>query len=248
MAQQKPAFFSQSGSDDSPPPWNLSSALLTVLAAFIIMIAVSTIVGVLLGERVQSALVLIAWTFGNIAIIAFVIQSRRDPKDAPALRLTPAQMPLPLLVFLGAGVALALDLISLALTKQFLPVPELITVTPTDTLTGIFAIALMLAAQPIAEELVFRGVAFPALRTRLGALPGLLLSALGYGVYHYALYTPLYANAPEETALWYGLLLPTLHGLLFSVIRARTGSSRAAIVVHVGVGLFALIKVFVLIR
>ncbi|MBC7814346.1 MAG: CPBP family intramembrane metalloprotease, partial [Burkholderiales bacterium] len=101
------------------------------------------------------------------------------------------------------------------------------------------AVLLMVLAQPIAEELVFRGILFPALRAATGAWAGLFLSALLYGTFHLLTYAP-----PQEglVGVWYGLFAPLLAGLVIGGIRAYTGSTRAAIVMHVGFGIFAVLK------
>jgi len=99
----------------------------------------------------------------------------------------------------------------------------------------------MVFAQPIGEELVFRGVLFPSLRMIFGGWGGLLVNALVYTAFHAAIYT---ANtvANGSTALWVSIGIPILHGLIFAAFRAYTGSTRAAIVAHAMFGLFAIVK------
>jgi membrane protease YdiL (CAAX protease family) len=106
----------------------------------------------------------------------------------------------------------------------------------------------MLIAQPLGEELVFRGVVQPVFRTILSAWPGLLVTALVYGLFHQLAYPPAYADISSQTALWYGLALPALQGVIFGMNRAVTGSTRAAIFAHAAFGLFALLKVFIIVR
>ena len=73
---------------------------------------------------------------------------------------------------------------------------------------------------PVAEELLFRGILFPALaRTRLGFWGAAIVSTIGWTLLH------SYSLA--------GMILVFLLGMLFSWVFARTGSLRVPIVAHV---------------
>jgi membrane protease YdiL (CAAX protease family) len=229
------------------PPWSLFAAVFTIIAAFTGIVAAVGLVQTWLGER-PSTLVS-AWTLGNLVMIFLITRTRRAEKDRAALRLEAVRVPLSLLLVLNIGAAMALDLLSLAVTGAFLPAPELLALwQQPEAATWVFGVLLMLVAQPFGEELVFRGVAQPALRAALGAWGGLIVTAVLYGVFHMLAYPPRYAGVTQTTVIWYGLILPILQGMVFSVNRAATGSTRAAIAAHVAFGLFALLKVFLLVR
>jgi membrane protease YdiL (CAAX protease family) len=98
-------------------------------------------------------------------------------------------------------------------------------------------------AQPVAEELVFRGIALPALRQGFGAWMGLVLCSLAYGLFHQLAYS---SPTNDATLVWYGLALPLLAGLFISGVRVYTGSTRAAIAAHMAFGLFAVLKALTL--
>jgi len=252
MTDQRSSFLARLNPPESAPPWGLPAAALAIVGAFVAMIAVSVFVGTWLGER--PATLLIGWTFGGLAVLAFVLQSRRSAPDRAALRLTRTRMVLPLLLALNIAIAMLLDLLSLGVTGQFLPVSELLPLAqqPGEVASWLFAVVFMVIVQPIAEELVFRGVTLPALRATFGGWAGILASAILYGVFHFVVYSPtypaLYPDATRDTALWYGLLLPSLDGLVFSLVRARAGSTRAAIIAHAAFGIFALLKLLYLAR
>jgi len=53
-------------------------------------------------------------------------------------------------------------------------------------LTAAFAITL----GPLMEELFFRGFMYPILARRMGAFWGIILTALPFGLIHYAQYRP----------------------------------------------------------
>ena len=69
----------------------------------------------------------------------------------------------------------------------------------------------------VAEELLFRGVLFGALRARLGATAAVLGSAVAFGLYHGS----IYRFAPAAFA-----------GILLGVVRAASGSLAPALAFH----------------
>jgi membrane protease YdiL (CAAX protease family) len=245
MAERK-SLLVKIGTLEPAPPWGLGAVALALVIAFAAVIVGST-VALALFEN-QPFLLLAGWTLGGIITIASVLQMRRRPEDRAALKLDKSGASLLFIMFLCIGFALLFDLIGLAITGAFLPKPELLGV---DLQAGglaawVFAIAFMLLAQPIAEELVFRGVAFPVLRTMLGAWLGLIACAALYAVFHLLAYPPDYVGVTGITPIWYGLALPFLDGLIISAVRAHTGSIRAAVAAHIAFGLFALVKALVI--
>jgi membrane protease YdiL (CAAX protease family) len=245
MAERK-SLFAPIGTLEPAPPWGLGAAALTVIVAFVAIIVGTTVALVLFED--QPYALLAGWTLGGIVTIASVRQTRRRPEDRAALKLGAGGRPLVFVMFLCIGFALLFDLISLGVTGTFLPKPELLGV---DLRAGgvalwAFAVAFMLLAQPVAEELVFRGIVFPALRTALGAWLGLAACAAVYAVFHLLAYPPNYVSVTGITPIWYGLVLPFLDGLVISAIRAHSGSTRSAVAAHIAFGLFALIKALAL--
>lgn len=243
MSAERPSLLKRIATLESAPPWSLGFALLTLLLAFVAVVAAVAFAEVWVGGR--PAALLIGWTLAGLVMAMFVFQWRRAEQDRAALRLGAPRVALPLLLVINLGMAMLLDLVSLALTGQFVPLPELLPLAqaPGDAFAWVFAAVLMLVAQPLGEELVFRGVAQPALRAALGAWPGLLVAALAYGAFHLLAYTPQYAQGSADAFLWFGLILPALDGVVFGINRAATGSTRAAILAHATFGLFALLKV-----
>jgi membrane protease YdiL (CAAX protease family) len=246
----KQSLLARIGTLEPAPPWNFAVALYAIIAATAAMIAASLLFGTLLEG--QTVALLFGWCVGGVVTIFLVRRSRRRPADIEALRLTPPRAPLILLLLFNLGIAILLDLLSLGVTGAFLPVPELLPLTQT-TGTGslLIGVLFMIAIQPTAEELVFRGVALPALRTTFGAWLGLMICALASGFFHFVIYSPssyaaLFPETSSQAALWYAFALPTLAGLVFGINRAATGSTRAAFAAHSAFGLFAVLKLIVL--
>ena len=75
---------------------------------------------------------------------------------------------------------------------------------------------------PVCEELIFRGFLQPLLVRSLGAPAGILATALPFGLLHFQ----EYGNS------WRHVLLISLSGVAFGLMRHATGSTKAAAVMH----------------
>jgi membrane protease YdiL (CAAX protease family) len=123
--------------------------------------------------------------------------------------------------FAGIGVLmLALDFLG-----RFLPMPK---TTPFDQffarpsdayLTVVFAVSL----GPLMEELFFRGFLYPVLARRLGAVGGIVFTALPFGLMHYLQYRS-----------WSAVLIVVLVGVVLTTVRAMTKSVASSFLAHVG--------------
>jgi len=82
--------------------------------------------------------------------------------------------------------------------------------------------ALGITLAPLCEELGFRGFLQPLLVRSLGAVPGVLLTALPFGLLHYQ----EYGNS------WRHALIIAVAGAAFGWMRQATGSTKAAVVMH----------------
>ncbi len=234
------------GRVDFTPPWSLTSAAIVVIVAFFLLL-IGAAVGYIWLEDAPSAR-LLGWSFGALLMLLLVWQTLA--KDRAALKLNAPRLPLALIAFVGLGIAIALDVVGLAITRAFLPAPETISVASgtVDIVGLVLAGVLLIIAQPIGEELVFRGVLLPALRTAWGGWVGLIVSAIAYGIFHWLAYTPTYsAEYGDFAPYWYGLIVPMVGGFVFGVVRVETNSTRAAIIAHAAFGLFAVFKVVVLV-
>ena len=85
-------------------------------------------------------------------------------------------------------------------------------------LIGLFATTL----GPLCEELIFRGFLQPLLVRSFGAAPGILLTAVPFGLLH----LQQYGNA------WQSGVLITFAGAVFGMVRHVTNSTRASTSVH----------------
>jgi len=95
-----------------------------------------------------------------------------------------------------------------------------------DLITGRSAFVLMtlLGAvfAPAFEEILFRGFLFPVTARTFGPWLGAVVTALPFGLLHGA----------QNHWAWQPLVLITLAGLIFGIVRFRTGSTLAAFLLH----------------
>ncbi len=77
---------------------------------------------------------------------------------------------------------------------------------------------------PLAEELLFRGLLFPALEARIGGVLGTLLTALAFALLH----------ASQLGRAWAPLLMLFLVGVVLTVVRWRARSLAASVLMHMG--------------
>ncbi len=144
------------------PPWSLTWALWVVLIAIVAAFAGTLVAYGLTNGSLAAPL--LGWTLGGLVTIAFIWRSRRA--DRESLRLSFKNVRLYIVLLLGVGMAVLVDVIGLGVTQAYLPAPELAGLfgIHVDLIAWLLAALFMLAVQPVAEELVFRAVLFVSLR------------------------------------------------------------------------------------
>src|SRR5262245_36892035 len=86
---------------------------------------------------------------------------------------------------------------------------------------------VLVVAAPIAEEMLFRGLLYRGLEAKIGVLATITITSVVFGLLHY-----LGFGCPRAVAT--GCL-----GLLFGIIRWRTGNTTAAMVTHAAINFTA---------
>ena len=133
------------------------------------------------------------------------------------------QWPARWLPFLAGGAALGM---AVQFASNWLPSPPELPIdkmlrTSTDAwLMSIFGVFIA----PFAEELLFRGLLFPALSRRAGAVAGLALTSIAFGALHAA----QLANA------WLFVGFIVMVGAVLTLVRWRFHSLAASTLVHMG--------------
>jgi membrane protease YdiL (CAAX protease family) len=108
---------------------------------------------------------------------------------------------------------------------RFLPMPK---TTPFDQfferpMDAYLTVAFAITLGPLMEEIFFRGFLYPVIARRLGVVWGVILTALPFGMMHYAQYRS-----------WSAVLIIILVGLVLTTVRAVTKSVASSFLAHVG--------------
>lgn len=91
-----------------------------------------------------------------------------------------------------------------------------------DRTTLIVFAVFVVAIGPLCEELAFRGFMMPLLMRSFGALPGIMVTGALFGSLH----------GPEYSWSWQHVLLVSVAGMVFGLVRYKTGSTAAAVFLH----------------
>lgn len=246
--ENKSGFFAWLGVPEAAPPWSMGETIaalvayalaLTMLASGVALSGVASI-----NAPIPPEALLFGWTVGLLVAAAFVFFTRqRSPQQRAALGLSSASLlPLPIVLLAGVAAAFTIDLIAAAGVGSILPLAALRGLG-SDAGTWLLAAVFLLLAQPLGEGLVFQGLLLPRLRASLGPWGGWLLTGLLYGLLSFLIYGAQLSGADQ---IWYGLIAPLLSGLFLGALRVRSGSTRAAIVGQMSLGLGALALAFAL--
>nr|MCU0513522.1 CPBP family glutamic-type intramembrane protease [Anaerolineae bacterium] len=177
-------------------------------------------------------------------VTGYVLATRRQQGHLPALGLqAESALPLPFVLLTGVAAAMTIDVI-VAAGGGFQVAAMLTGIGVTDDwLEWLLAAIFVIFLQPLAENLVFQAVLLPRLRASFGGGTGILLTAAVYTVYYLLVYGAVLSGG---AVLWYGVLMPLLTGLFLAGVRVYTGSTRAAILAQVGMGITMLLAALVL--
>jgi hypothetical protein len=147
-----------------------------------------------------------------------VTRERRRPDFLAAIHWN---WPSNVAVYVVVGFVLSLALQALA---HFLPIPKELPIdkffqTPAEAWAlGILSITLA----PLMEELFFRGFLYPVLARSLGLPVSVFLTALGFALLHGA----------QLMFSWGPVLVIFLVGVVLTMVRAKTNSVAAGVLIH----------------
>jgi uncharacterized protein len=191
-----------------------------LLARYLVRIAVYVLI---VQPKIPALEPLAEQVGGDLVLFAFLGLILRLQYDRPfwvSLGWRPARIPLLWAVSAGLacalGIALVGSLIHIPTTEN--PMVALMKDRRSAILMAIFGVTIA----PVTEELIFRGFLQPLLVRSLGALPGIVLTAIPFGLLHYR----EYGNS------WRHAVLIALAGAAFGWMRHVTGSTRASTIMH----------------
>ena len=215
------------------PAWNgwdvVRLIVITILSLFIGVFAVLFIARwkvypyMPLGEVARIPLVIVAGqSVAYLLILAYmyvlVTRERRRPDFLAAIHWN---WPSNMAVYILLGFVLSIGLQALA---HFLPIPKELPIddffrTPAEAWAlGILSITLA----PLMEELFFRGFLYPVLARRLGLPLAVFFTALGFAALHGA----------QLQFSWGPVLVIFLVGVVLTMVRAKTNSVAAGVLIH----------------
>ncbi len=123
--------------------------------------------------------------------------------------------------FCGAGLSLLVAVMSSRMkAPENTPVEELFKYRQ----TALLFIAMAVLIAPLVEETLFRGYLYPLFARSFGVWPGILLTGLLFGMMHGA----------QLGWTWSLVSVLVLVGIIFTIVRAKTGSVFASFMMHLG--------------
>ena len=176
-----------------------------------------------LGEIARVPLVIVAGqSLAYLLILAYmyvlVTRERRRPDFLAAIHWN---WPANIAVYVLVGFALSL---SLQLLARLLPIPKELPIdsffkTPAEA----WALAILsVTLAPLMEELFFRAFLYPVLARRLGLPVAVFVTALAFALLHGA----------QLMFAWGPVLVIFLVGMVLTMVRARTNSVAAGVLIH----------------
>jgi membrane protease YdiL (CAAX protease family) len=123
-------------------------------------------------------------------------------------------------ILLGFALAVAISVLGVLMRTPDVnsPMKDLLARQSTAILIGIFGTTI----GPLCEELGFRGFLQPLLVRSFGTVPGIILTAIPFGLLH----------AEQNAYSWRPVFLVTCAGIAFGWVRHITGSTRASTIMH----------------
>jgi uncharacterized protein len=216
------------------PAWNgwdiVRLICLTIVALFVGVFAVLLIARATahphptLGDVARNPLVIVGGqSLAYLLVLAYmyilVTRERRRPDFLAAIHWN---WPSKVVVYVLTGFILSVALQGLA---HFLPIPRELPIdsffqTPSEAWAlGLLSITLA----PLMEELFFRGFLYPVLARSIGMPTAILLTALSFALLHGA----------QLMFSWGPVLVIFLVGMVLTMVRAKTNSVAAGVLIHI---------------
>jgi hypothetical protein len=123
--------------------------------------------------------------------------------------------------FTGCGVSLMVFAITAVMkTPENIPIEQVFKYKQ----TAMFFVATAVLVAPLAEETIFRGYLYPMFARWFGVIPSIVITGVLFGLMH----GPQLGGARSLIAVM------SIVGIIFTTVRARTGSVFASYLMHLG--------------
>jgi membrane protease YdiL (CAAX protease family) len=208
------------------PAWGYQDVLLfisAVLPSFAVALILLRLVRMtaprLLTSNAARILTLQAFMYVLLLGSLYLVVARYGEPFWRALGWIPGFRPMPVIMG-GPLLAIGLSMFGVLLHTPT-DVSEIETlITSRTSLMIIILFGVVLA--PVIEETLFRGFLFPVLARSLGPALGAIATAIPFAILH----------GSQNHWAWQPILLIGIAGVLFAVVRHRTGSTAAAALLH----------------
>ena len=209
---------------ESYPFWGYLDLLGFILVALLGSLVVSLLAASIPTAHIKRAFILfpaqvLLYAF-LLGALAFIFRRYYGKPFWQSLRWTPAEWSTPFVATCGVFAAVAVVVASVLMRTPDIDSPMKALLSDPASVVMIAVLGTTLA--PVCEEIVFRGFLQPLLVRALGAAPGILLAAAAFGLMH----------LQEYGYSWRHALLISAAGAGFGWMRQRTGSTKAAAVMH----------------
>jgi uncharacterized protein len=123
--------------------------------------------------------------------------------------------------FMGCGLSLVVAIVTSALRPpENIPIEELFK----HRQTALLFIAMAVLVAPLVEETLFRGYLYPLFARSLGVGSSIVITGILFGLMH----------AEQLGRTWSLVSILVVVGIVFTMVRARTGSVFASYLMHLG--------------
>jgi membrane protease YdiL (CAAX protease family) len=207
------------------PFWEYGDLFLVLGLGVPGMMIVATVVTFLLNRvtSIKVASLLPAQFLGYgvlFGVIWFIFQAHYGRPFWDSLAWRKFQPPTGRILLYGVITAMGIVLIATALGTKDAPNPMKDLLTSRGSIVVVTIVGTTIG--PVVEELIFRGFLQPLLVRSLGAIFGILISSVPFGLLH----------LPQYGWSWRHAVLVTLAGCAFGWMRHITGSTRASSLMH----------------
>jgi uncharacterized protein len=215
----------ETATPDTYPFWGYLDLGAFVLIALLGVVVESVLMGTLLDVKHLKQIVVVfpAQCLLYLFLLGTLAMIFRRYYGRPfwlSLRWVPSDLSTSMVAGCGIAVAFSVMVISVLMKTPDIDSPMK---TLLSDPTSVLLVALLgTTIGPLCEEIVFRGFLQPLVVRSLGVMPGILLAAVPFGLLH----------LKEYGYSWRHALLITLAGAAFGWMRQRSGSTRAAAVMH----------------